>query len=876
MPATPELWRDLGQVNTTDGSNGTTSNATIDDQFSPKVVHLSNGNILIAWVSNSDIGVGSADSTDIIGQMFDSLGNPIGGEFRMNGFNGDSEDEFDIAATSNGGFVMAYIDDDDDTANQQSVRIAEFSSAGARISDVQVAGDGSDAQFYHNPEIAVSGNTVLVTYGSSGGTNDESVQSRSYDLATNAVGAENIVFQSVGAGPDTVSDHSVTTLSNGGFVVVVGDDDAVEDEIRIQRFDSSGVEIGSLTIALGGDDLKEDPHVVGLTGGGFIVVYETAGTAGDDTNIIARRFDNTGTELGALTVSANGNEENNPAVTALDDGGFVVAWHDSASDDILAKRYDANGTLVGAQFIIDSNVGGAISDLDIEGMDDGRFIVTWEESTFTGNVFILGVPIPTYDIDVRARIYDPRDQANSPNDYDGNQVIGTIGADTINVVSADDAVYGFNGNDTLSFANNIGHLNDIYNGGFGSDRLLLTEAGTNNFSTASLFSIEEIEFEAGAGEDKTAIFDADEFGGNRIAFNALIDGNANGAGAVDTLRINMGNDTNLNLSGLTFSGWQNGIDVIEIIGDGDAETITGTSQADTIIGNGGADLLFGGAGNDTASYSGSASGVTVFTSGRSGIGGDAQGDELNNIENIIGSNQQDNIILNAAVPVNNTVNAGDGDDRIRSRDEGTDNLFGEGGDDNIFAGNSDGVLNGGNDDDNLFGGSGDSTFFGGADDGRDAMFGGGGVDIMFGGGGNDALRGNTGNDILNGGDGDDTLEGNNQLDILNGDAGNDRLDGGAGNDTLNGGTGNDRMIGGGGNDLFIFETGSGTDRITDFNFGNGDMINIATFGIANYAAVEALMSQSGDDVRINFATGETLILLDTTLNSLSSSDFILA
>ena len=324
----------------------------------------------------------------------------------------------------------------------------------------------------------------------------------------------------------------------------------------------------------------------------------------------------------------------------------------------------------------------------------------------------------------------------------------------------------------------------------------------------------------------------------------------------DSLNGEGGNDTLLGLSG--------------------DDTLFGLSGNDILNGGEGADTLEGGDGIDTASYADSTAGTTVFTSGRGGRGGEGQGDILNSIENIIGSDHQDQIILNSSAAVDNTVNAGDGDDRIRSRDGGADNLYGEDGDDNIFAGTSSGILDGGHGSDNLFGGSGENIINGGGDDSRDTLFGSSGNDTLSGGGGNDALRGNTGNDILNGGEGNDNLQGGNQNDTLNGDSGIDVLEGGSGNDTLNGGTGNDRLTGGGSDDLFVFENGSGTDRITDFNFGAGDQIDLSDFGLADFDAVMAIASQSGDDVRINFASGDTLILNDTLMGSLDASDFVLA
>ena len=352
-------------------------------------------------------------------------------------------------------------------------------------------------------------------------------------------------------------------------------------------------------------------------------------------------------------------------------------------------------------------------------------------------------------------------------------------------------------------------------------------------------------------------------GGFTIANGALIE-NAYGNDGHDIL---IGNEAGNILGG------RGGNDAL--FGGAGNDILFGGTGNDVLFGGSGADELFGGTGSDTADYSGSTAGITVFTSGRSGRNGDAQGDKLDSIENITGSDQQDQIILNADTAVNNTVNAGDGDDRIRDRDGGTNILNGENGDDNIFGGVNDDIINGGNDEDNLFGGAGDDIINGGDDNARDTLFGSSGDDLLNGGGGNDALRGNTGNDILNGGDGTDNLQGGNQNDILNGGSGVDTLDGGSGNDILNGGTGNDRLIGGGSNDIFIFEDGSGIDRITDFNFGSGDQIDLSDFGLADFNAVISLAVQVGDDVRIQIDGDDRLILEDIILESLDASDFIL-
>ncbi|MFJ4197586.1 calcium-binding protein, partial [Pseudomonas sp. NPDC089534] len=93
-----------------------------------------------------------------------------------------------------------------------------------------------------------------------------------------------------------------------------------------------------------------------------------------------------------------------------------------------------------------------------------------------------------------------------------------------------------------------------------------------------------------------------------------------------------------------------------INGTNGADTLAGTSGDDeinalggndVIRGSAGADKIDGGSGVDTVDYSGSSAGVAVevrFGTGPAGKGGDAEGDTLTGIENVIGSAFDDVLI----------------------------------------------------------------------------------------------------------------------------------------------------------------------------------------------------------------------------------------
>ncbi len=346
--------------------------------------------------------------------------------------------------------------------------------------------------------------------------------------------------------------------------------------------------------------------------------------------------------------------------------------------------------------------------------------------------------------------------------------------------------------------------------------------------------------------------------------------------SVNTLTEVNGNDLDNVIESLVLTSNDNfhgGLGNDILFGNGGFDALFGGPGDDLIIGGTGASTLDGGTNSivgDTVSYENSASGVTVTINGASS-GGDAAGDTLSNIENLLGSNHNDTLsgdgnansfkagLGNDALRGgggNDTLNGGGGTDTADFSDAlgamtlnlsaptvtglglGTDTLISiengiaGPGNDIIFGTAGDNVLNGGAGSDQISGLGGNDTVNGEA--GNDTLFGGADMDIMFGGNDVDFLNGQGGNDELHGGANGDQLFGDAGNDMLFGDAQNDRLFGGFGDDTLNGGADadfmfgdadNDMLNGDGGNDVLL--GGGGNDTVNggidnDLLFGNED------------------------------------------------------
>jgi Ca2+-binding RTX toxin-like protein len=130
-------------------------------------------------------------------------------------------------------------------------------------------------------------------------------------------------------------------------------------------------------------------------------------------------------------------------------------------------------------------------------------------------------------------------------------------------------------------------------------------------------------------------------------------------------------------------------------------------------------------------------------------------------------------------------------------------------------------------------------------------------------------------DRAEGGAGDDTILGDQGFDTLLGGKGEDSLDGGIDNDRLDGGKGDDTLTGGTGNDVFVFAPGSGHDLVTDYVDGQ-DKVDVGAFDFTGFADMltEATLSSVAGGVRIDFDTGDVLVLNGAVLAGLGASDFV--
>ena len=128
-----------------------------------------------------------------------------------------------------------------------------------------------------------------------------------------------------------------------------------------------------------------------------MVTWSTLGDDGTSYNIFGQRYDASGTVDGAeFQVNATANDEQWVSTTAgLTDGGFVVTWTSNTQDGdgygIYGQRYDAAGAAAGAEFQINTYTVGDQQFTDVTELPDGGFVVTWTSNGQDSNLSLIHI-----------------------------------------------------------------------------------------------------------------------------------------------------------------------------------------------------------------------------------------------------------------------------------------------------------------------------------------------------------------------------------------------------------------------------------------------------------------------------------------------------
>ncbi|MBT9311099.1 beta strand repeat-containing protein [Leptothoe kymatousa] len=753
-------------LNTLDGTNGFVMNGIDADDFSGDQVS-----------SLGDVNGDGFDDVIISAVNGDPNGNTDAGEsYVIFGTDSGFTSSLDLdSLDGTNGFVINGIDQSD-SAGVSVSGAGDFNNDG--IDDILIGAFGADPNF-----TGAAGETYVI-YGNTNGFGN------SFDLSS-LDGSNGIVINGI-----DVLDISGVSVSSLGDI---NGDDIDDIIIGAEQADPDNrAEAGESYVVFGSSSLGSSLDLATLDGSnGFVI----GGLNPDDRSgrPVSGAGDINNDGLNDIIIGASGADPDGKSSA----GESYVIFGSSAgfnSSFDLSTLDGSNGfTIKGiAPF---SRSGGRVSDagdVNGDGIDDVIISASFaspDGKPVAGESYILFGGDGDFDSTLELSALNGNNGFVIKGvDVFDRSGFSVSGAGDVNDDGIDDLIVSaFNA--TPPGASGAGESYIIYGSqdGFGSSFDLLTLDGSNGFVVSGLDEDDRLGSSvSGAGDfngdgvDDIIIgaFLADPNGTSNAGESYLIFGQSDEVTEGDPIVGGTGADT---LTGSAAGELIQGLGDRDVLfGLGGDDTLEGGTGIDRLIGGTGADTIIGGPSNDIAEYNESDAGVVIDLTQGTGFGGHAEGDTFIDVENLKGSNFDDQLIGNARRNV-------------------------------------------------LFGLDGNDTLSGEA--GADALIGGAGADTLDGGAGNDlalynasdaGVTVNLATGVATGGD----AEGDVLIDIerLVGSDFDDQLTGNAKRNTFIGGAGADTLFGAGNRNTFIYRSLSESllgshDVISDLDIGSAFVID---------------------------------------------------
>ncbi|MBS0122753.1 calcium-binding protein [Thetidibacter halocola] len=592
-------------------------NSTLGNQDEPDAARLLSGDVIVVFTSST----GDASGDAVLFQRYDQYGLAVGSNTRVNTQTVDSQDDAQVTALADGGFVVVWTSALQD-GSEDGIYMQRYSATGFRIgSETRVNTFTSGAQYEAHVAAMADGGFVVV-WTSATASNGYEIKLQRYSVLNRPVGDEVSVNTTTTGTQDSAQ---VAGLANGGYAVVWRDLSS-GTHIKLRIFDANGNEVLTETNA---DDTAPvtgsyfSPVIAALPGGDFVVAWNNNSSGG----IWYRQFAADGTPRFDVREASNPAERPGTGyvdISVAEDGGYVLGWHDFSSaasaDGYWYRSFKPNGEPGDDQTL-------GLSEIPPGGLSDQGSIVAMA----AGGVMQFGLRDNGSNDDVvmaisgRGTDLDDYELLSAPTDYfarAGNDwVIGSNGNDTLRGGDGMDTLHGGAGDDLIQLGSEffIGAV-EIATGGDGND-ILIDWAGTARMSGGVGDDILR-----GGADDDTLLGEA--------GFDLLSGGDGNdsldGGWGADRMSGGNGADTMLGGQGNDVMQGDDGDDLMH--GQDNNDLLNGGAGNDELNGGGGNDTINGGLGDDTMS---SGWGVDRFVFSETGFGDDIITDFQNGSDRFI-------------------------------------------------------------------------------------------------------------------------------------------------------------------------------------------------------------------------------------------------
>ena len=313
-------------------------------QFEGAAAGFTDGKFVMVWTDAGETAP-DIDNRAVRGQIFNADGSKSGADFIINATFPLSQDEPSVTVLTNGKFVVTWTSEDDDASGERQVIGRVFNANGSPSTAEFVINTNQDAGHQGGSTvIALSTGGFAVVWDDRENTNVTNNQTASYirlyDAGGTALGPA-LVANNASAGDP--QDISVTEMADGRLLVVWSDydfnappGDGSGGSIRARFLDPvSGIFSPRINVNTTTLNDQVDPQVAAMPDGQWVVVWtDKSKTGGDDEDSAVRMqvFDAAGAKVGVeiLVNTETHFEQENPVITVLKDGRFVVAWQDNS------------------------------------------------------------------------------------------------------------------------------------------------------------------------------------------------------------------------------------------------------------------------------------------------------------------------------------------------------------------------------------------------------------------------------------------------------------------------------------------------------------------------------------------------------------------
>ncbi len=445
------------------GAEFLVNTTTVGAQDQAVIATLTDGRFVIAWRDAS--GIGDTSASGIRAQVFAANGAKIGSEILVNTFTLNTQAFPSIAATSDGGFAIAWQDNSllTDDVSGHAIRAQMFSADGTRLGGDFVMNAATTGHQTAPAIVGLAGGGIAGAWADAGANAidpDGGLQTRVFKPYVGTAQQLNLVGAGVVEG--TIEHATIGRLVPDGALNalysyrIVGDTTggAFEldgDRVKIANaslLDSAAGSSASLTVEItdsfggtlvstlvvpvatstdsyrfsAGTETRLNIQTQGnqqqlamaqLADGRAIAVWSDASATSDPSSsgIMARFVGANGQPTGPefLVNGTTAGAQDSPSVAALAGGGFVVTWSDSSgvadpsASGIKARVFAANGVAAGAEFLVNTATAGVQTQSAVAVLADGSFVVTWRDESLTGGDDSIS--------SIKARHYDASGQA---------------------------------------------------------------------------------------------------------------------------------------------------------------------------------------------------------------------------------------------------------------------------------------------------------------------------------------------------------------------------------------------------------------------------------------------------------------------------------